>query len=239
MHNIKGIIFDYGGTLDTNGVHWFHIFRQVYAKLLPHITEEQLREAYVYAERYLATHRTIEPCDDFLAMLHKKVTIQMGQLTSSADEHKSHVAISQVAEACDAHVRSYLEQTRKLLDTLSAHYPLVLVSNFYGNIHAVLRSYGIDSYFSEVIESAVVGIRKPDPRIFALGVEALGFRPEEVLVVGDSYSKDIVPAHSIGCHTLWLKGLGWSTDNEATEYPDADAIIADIAELLPTIDLCE
>lgn len=236
MHNIKGIIFDYGGTLDTNGTHWFHIFRQVYAELLPHITEEQLREAYVYAERYLATHRTIDPCDDFLAMLHKKVALQMSQLTISGDEHNT---ISQVAKACDTHVRTCMEQTREILDTLSAHYPMVLVSNFYGNIHAVLRSYGIDGYFSEVIESAVVGIRKPDPRIFALGVEALGFKSEDILVVGDSYSKDIVPAHSIGCHTLWLKGLGWSTDNEAADCPAADAIIGDIAELLPAIDLCE
>lgn len=239
MHNIKGIIFDYGGTLDTNGTHWFHIFRQVYAELLPHITEEQLREAYVYAERYLATHHTIDPCDDFLSMLHKKVALQMSLLMSSVDEYKSPDAISRVAEACDVHVRSCMKQTRKLLDTLSAHYPLVLVSNFYGNIHAVLRSYGIGSYFSEVIESAMVGIRKPDPRIFALGVEALGFRPEEVLVVGDSYSKDIVPAHSLGCHTVWLKGQGWTTDNEDPDCPAADAVIGDIAELLPTIDLCK
>ncbi len=239
MHSIKGIIFDYGGTLDTNGTHWFHIFRQVYSELLPHITEEQLREAYIYAERYLATHRTIAPCDDFLSMLHKKVALQMSLLMSSDDENKSPDAISRVAEACDIHVRSCMKQTRKLLDTLSAHYPLVLVSNFYGNIHAVLRSYDIDGYFSKVIESAVVGIRKPDPRIFTLGIEALGFKPEEILVTGDSYSKDIVPAHSLGCHTVWLKGQGWITDNEDTDCPAANAVIGDIAELLSIVDLYE
>ena len=31
MKRIKGVIFDYGGTLDTNGVHWFQIFRRAYA----------------------------------------------------------------------------------------------------------------------------------------------------------------------------------------------------------------
>ena len=61
MKHINGVIFDYGGTLDTNGMHWFHIFRQAYALYLPQITEERLREAYVYTERYLATHRVIEP----------------------------------------------------------------------------------------------------------------------------------------------------------------------------------
>ncbi len=58
----------------------------------------------------------------------------------------------------------------------------------------------------------MVGIRKPDPRIFSLGVEALGLAPEEVLVIGDSLSKDIKPAQSIGCPTVWIKGRQWFGD---------------------------
>lgn len=227
MHNIKGIIFDYGGTLDTNGVHWFHVFRQAYVKYLPDVTEAQLREAYVYAERYLATHRVIEPEDDFLAMLRKKVKIQITQLPAATS-----LDVERIAGDCDAHVRSNMEQTRQVLDALSARYPMVLVSNFYGNIHAVLRSYRLDSYFKHVIESAVVGVRKPDPRIFTLGIEVLGLLPEEVLVVGDSYSKDIVPAHTLGCRTLWLKGLGWDAGNESPDSSAADASINDLHEVL-------
>ena len=140
MKHIKGIIFDYGGTLDTNGTHWFHIFRKVYNKCLPLITEEQLRDAYVYGERYLATHHVIEPTDDFLTMLHKKVGIQVQRLTDNCykdSTYKQHLAdaVPQIATACDAIVRSNMEETRKILDTLATSYPLVLVSNFYGNIH--------------------------------------------------------------------------------------------------------
>lgn len=226
MDNIKGIIFDYGGTLDTDGVHWFHIFRRVYARHLPEVTEEQLREAYVYGERYLATHRVIEPEDDFLAMLKKKVAIQASQL-GVEDE----VLTDKVAADCDDLVRSHMRTTCRVLDTLSGHYPMVLVSNFYGNIHAVLRSYGLDGYFKEVIESAVVGVRKPDPQIFALGIEALGLQPEEIVVVGDSYGKDIKPAHSLGCHTIWIKGKGWNADEEPADTSCADRIIDSLERL--------
>ena len=107
---------------------------------------------------------------------------------------------------------------------------MVLVSNFYGNIHCVLREMGMEGIFQEVIESAVVGVRKPDPQIFMLGCKALQMEPAEVTVVGDSYDKDIVPAHSIGCQTVWFKGPGW-TDEE----PDGKAatrIIYGIEELL-------
>ena len=230
MNNIKGVIFDYGGTLDTNGVHWFHIFRQVYETHLPQITEEQLREAYVYGERYLATHRVIEPEDDFLAMLRKKIAIQASQL-GVEDE----ALINQLATDCDAFVQTNMEATRKVLDELSGRYPMVLVSNFYGNIHAVLRSYGLDGYFKQVIESAVVGVRKPDPQIFTLGVEALGLQPEEVVVVGDSYSKDMTPAHSLGCHTLWIKGKGWNAADEPADSSSASHIITALTQVLEII----
>ena len=226
FHSIKGIIFDYGGTLDTQGVHWFHIFREAYAQYLPEVAEAQLREAYVYGERYLATHRVIEPADDFLAMLEKKVAIQLSALGIENAEINA-----DIATYCDGLVRRNMEQTREVLEHLSGHYPLALVSNFYGNIRAVLHSYGIEHYFGAVIESAVVGIRKPDARIFGLGVEALGFSPEEVLVVGDSYDKDIVPAHSLGCRTVWLKGQGWSTAEEDAQECCADVVIAWLDEL--------
>ena len=64
----------------------------------------------------------------------------------------------------------------------------------------------------------MVGVRKPDPQIFRLGVDALSMKPEEVLVVGDSLSKDIYPAESIGCKTLWLKGKGWTAEEDAATH---------------------
>jgi len=230
MDNIKGLIFDYGGTLDTDGVHWFHIFRQVYARLLPQVHEKQLREAYIHAERHLATHRVIDPKDEFLTMLQKKVAIQLAALDIDSDELNMNIAAQ-----CDTIVRSNMRETHRVLDTLSARYPIALVSNFYGNIHTVLRAYGIEHYFHEVIESAVAGIRKPNPQIFALAVNALGMKPEEIIVVGDSYDKDIVPAHSIGCHTVWLRGEAWDPTNEATDTSSANHTITTLSQVLDIV----
>ena len=107
---------------------------------------------------------------------------------------------------------------------------MVLVSNFYGNIAVVLQEFGFEGLFQHIIESAVVGIRKPDPRIFTLGVEALGLTPEEVTVVGDSMDKDIIPAKKAGCHTVWFKGEGWTDDPVDESIPDK--IITDLNELI-------
>ena len=107
---------------------------------------------------------------------------------------------------------------------------MVLVSNFYGNIATVLKEFKLDGIFDTIIESAVVGVRKPDPQIFTLGVEALGMQPDEVVVVGDSMDKDIIPASKAGCHTVWFKGEGWT--NDPVDESPAGKVITDLTQLL-------
>ena len=74
-------------------------------------------------------------------------------------------------------------------------------------------------------------MRKPDPQIFRLGVEALGLLPGEVLVIGDSYKKDIVPAESIGCRVAWLKGKGWTADEDAVTHPAAISRLSQVLDV--------
>ncbi len=225
----RGLIFDYGGTLDTGGCHWGKVLWHAYRKCNAPVSEEHFRQAYVYGERTLATKRIIMPGMTFRDTLDNKITLQMewlSQYTGMADSGKLHDHILSETYSVARHTTA---ESALTLRRLAEQMPMVLVSNFYGNINAVLSEFGFEGIFSHVIESAVVGIRKPDPRIFALGVERLGMKAEETAVVGDSYDKDILPAHSIGCRTVWIKGEGW-TDDEP-QNPIADSIIYKLAEL--------
>ena len=88
---------------------------------------------------------------------------------------------------------------------------------------------GLDGLFTSVVESAVVGVRKPDPRIFSMGVEALGLEPSQVVVVGDSYSKDIVAGSKAGCRTVWVRGEGWTAEEPDLTLPEA--VVESISEI--------
>ena len=121
-------------------------------------------------------------------------------------------------------------RSRDILLQLKERCPLVLVSNFYGNLSTVLREFALDGIFEAVVESAVVGVRKPDPRIFLLGAEALGLPPYSVTAVGDSLEKDIIPARQAGCRTVWLQGEGWTAHDASA--PEADRVIHGLDELL-------
>lgn len=198
----KGYIFDYGGTLDTGGQHWGMLLWHAFERHQVPVSESQFRDAYVYAERTLGRNKIIQPTDTFLQTLKAKVQLELTYLNN---ESYTDAIVSDVYER----TKSQTALSRRVLMQMKAS-PMVLVSNFYGNISVVLQEFGLDGIFAEVIESAVVGIRKPDPQIFLLGVDALGMKPEEVTVVGDSLEKDIIPAKRAGCHTVWLKGEGWT-----------------------------
>jgi putative hydrolase of the HAD superfamily len=231
MLKIKGIIFDYGATIDTNGKHWAEVLWDAYVETGVPVSKPQFKEAYVYGERYLALHPVILPEDNFKNVLLKKTGLQLNRLKDEgflpANYNSSEYSLA-ISNQCYNFVIAVLKEAKPVLEKLAAHYPLVLVSNFYGNIETVLKDFGLRNYFGEIIESSVVGIRKPDPGIFALGVKALGLKPEETVVVGDSYKKDILPAQQIGCQTVWLKGCGWDGDESGT----ADVVISDFRELI-------
>ena len=198
---IKGILIDFGGTIDSDGVHWFDAFSEAYA-LLADIPEPLLREAYVHTERTLGTNPIIAPDYSFCKTLQTKIALQTEYMQS-----KGLVFTKQdtVLDYCYNKVVKHISTVSKpVLEKLSRKYPMVLVTNFYGNMHTVLDEFGLNHLFKDVIESAVVGIRKPDPEIFRLGVRALGLEPHETIMIGDSLEKDILPAQSIGCQTFLL-----------------------------------
>ena len=63
----------------------------------------------------------------------------------------------------------------------------------------------------------------------------MGLPAGEVLVVGDSFSKDVFPAKTVGCKVVWLSGEGWG--NEEIDESLPDIIITDLPDLLQFINL--
>lgn len=250
LGDVKGIIFDYGGTLDTAGCHWGKMLWRAYERQQVPVTEEQFRDAYVYGERTLGRNPIIRPDDTFHRTLSTKIRLEMEHLCTQgawdATETEFKAKHQAVLNDLYTETKRTTAHSADVLRELHKRYPMVLVSNFYGNIACVLREFGLDGFFLDIVESAVVGIRKPDPRIFTLGVEALnsklgntspqlgGLRralaPQEILVVGDSFYKDILPAQKAGCKTAWFKGEGWTSEEYDESIPDL--IINDLQELL-------
>lgn len=234
MISAKGIIFDYGGTIDTNGIHWAEVIWAEYQRAEAGVNRELFREAYVHGERTLGKNRIIEPTHTFHDLLEIKMKIQFDYLVSQGATHlASGNKATEIAEGCYSQVLETLKTTCHIVEEVSKNRPIVLVTNFYGNMPVVLKEFSLDKYFDTIVESSVVGLRKPDPQLFALGVEALGLPAEDIVVIGDSYRKDIAPARSLDCKAVWLKKAVW--EEEPIEFGKEPTAVIDSLEQLTGI----
>ena len=220
-------IFDYGGTLDTNGTHWFYIFLDRYLRYYPHLSENDVRQAYIYTEQTMGQNKEVSNLMSFKELLEVKIQLQHNYLLNnfhlSDVKHKN-----DIVNDCYNLAYQNTTQAKTTLQALHKANKLAIVSNFYGNLSHVIDDFGLSSYFETIVDSTNVGIAKPDKEIFMVAVKQLNLSPECCTVVGDSYYKDIMPAKAIGCRTIWLKQKGWADD---TATGDADVIISSLTEL--------
>ena len=96
---------------------------------------------------------------------------------------------------------------RAALATLAGHgYTLALVSNIMRTpgvtLRKLLERFGLLGYFRHTTFSDEVGVRKPDPEIFALTLRAVGAGPESAVHVGDDEVLDVQGARAAGMRAI-------------------------------------
>lgn len=224
---IKNMVFDYGGTLDTDGIHWSEKFWEVYQQFQMPVEKEDFKNAFIYSERNIAD--VIKPYFSLSKTYETQITYQLKYFENMQLLSEIYfLIVENISRYCLKTVLDNIEITKLTLALLDNEYRLGLVSNYYGNVETVLKEIDLRKYFKVVIDSTLVGVRKPDKKIFQLALYRLGANAKETMVVGDSYENDIVPAKQLGCTTVWLKGKGW---NKPSDTSSADIIINSLKEL--------
>jgi HAD superfamily hydrolase (TIGR01509 family) len=103
---------------------------------------------------------------------------------------------------------------------------LVVVSNADGSVERSLVNLGLRHHFAHVLDSAVVGFAKPDPRIFREGLARARAAPERTLHVGDLVHADVSGARGAGLHAALLDPYGDWPDVGCPVFPDLAALAA-------------
>jgi putative hydrolase of the HAD superfamily len=104
---------------------------------------------------------------------------------------------------------------------------LAVVSNWDSRLVRILDALAVTPLVHTVAVSAVEGVRKPGPRIFAQTLERLGVSPEEAIMVGDSLVDDVGGARAAG-----LTGVLIQRGREPAPAPEGVHAIRSLAELL-------
>jgi putative hydrolase of the HAD superfamily len=84
-----------------------------------------------------------------------------------------------------------------------------------------IEKSGLGEYFSDIFISGELGWRKPQREIFDHCLDALGWEPEETVMIGDSLKSDIQGARNSGISSIWINREGMPLDGYAA--PDFSA----------------
>ena len=93
----------------------------------------------------------------------------------------------------------FIPANLELVRRLRPRYRIGMVANSRGTVEDRLRRHGVRELFDVVVDSGVVGVAKPDQRIFRLALTRLGLPPEECVFVDDKQA-NVEAAEAVGMH---------------------------------------
>lgn len=192
------VLFDFGGTLDSDGLRWSVRFHTAYAARGGRLDQHAFEPLFRASDRQLEALPGIGRFG-FRAMIQAQADLLRGLLPDGG-------AVSADAVATQVHddaVRM-VRRNRPVLETLRTNYRLAIVSNFAGNLNVCLTELGVSDLFEVVTDSAILGASKPDPYPFTHTLALLDVPAPQAWIVGDNFNADIVPAHRLGLRTVWL-----------------------------------
>ena len=230
MTEIRGVFFDLYGTLlcygdmEAAGESWYHA----------------IRHELVASGRAFDEETLIRLCEEFLLQPEPPVqddglTVyerRMSELVRELEVELEVEELRQISEASVAawHAHTHLDpEAKSVLGELQGRYKLALISNFDHppHVHRLLDELALRPFFDVVVVSGDVGVKKPDPAIFAPALEQTGLVADEALFVGDSPEDDIAGARAAG---LWPVLIRRSLDDGRTE--DGVRVVTGLREVV-------
>ncbi len=196
---IAAVLFDFGGTLDADGLPWKERVFRLFAEEGVVVSRERFDPLFYAADDALVG--TLPRTSSF----RQTITRLVADVAAALELPDGTVAERVARRFLDAALAGLADNT-PLLARLARRYRLGIVSNFYGNLARVCDDAGIGPLFGVLVDSAEVGCAKPDPRIFRVALEALGVGPAASTFVGDSLPRDMAGARAVGMRHIWLVG---------------------------------
>ncbi len=151
------------------------------------------------------------------------------KLGATADEGQVQVAV----EARLDYIRHVMTPQPDAIEVLSSlkgqGFKTGLISDCSHEIPTVWPQTPFAPLFDTAVFSCLVGMRKPDPRIYQLAVERLDVRPEQCTYVGDGGSQELSGALAVGMHPVLVRFDADSaephlTSREAWDGPEVSSL---------------
>lgn len=215
------LLFDFGGTLDADGVAWKDRFFALLSEAGVAVEPDAFDRAFYAADDALVGRLPRElALGDTVERLAQDLARGLGR-----DPELGRRIAAQFLE--DAVAK--LDANAKVLGTLAERYRIGVVSNFYGNLQAICSGTSIGRYVDVAVDSEAVGATKPDPRIFQAALTALDTSADRAIFIGDSLPRDMEGAKRLGMPHIWVH------PGATAACCPSDPVIGNVSQLLTVL----
>ncbi len=187
------LLFDFGGTLDSDGQTWLERFLRIYKEAGLDVPPDRLERAFYDSDDQLAARHALAGLS-----LEATVRLQVEDVLRAVAPERLSALAPVVAGRFTDDCRAHLRRNRPMLERLAQRWKLGIVSNWYGNMSGILAAEGLAELFGAVADSGALGVIKPEAGIFRHALEKLGGRPETAVMVGDNIKRDMRGAEALG-----------------------------------------
>ena len=220
--------------LDAGGVLMFPNWWRISETLRDHgveVAPEALAAAEPYAKREIDRPGTIKATNDdrrgwlYFNLILRKAGITPDDATAAAlaQLHQYHQS-SNLWEYTPADVLPALRQLKAL------GVQLAIVSNANGTVQQVAERLGLTECIGCVLDSAIEGAEKPDPRFFEIALQRTGADRGSTIHVGDIYEVDVVGARGAGITPVLLDAADLYLDADCLRVRTLAEFVAFVAE---------
>jgi putative hydrolase of the HAD superfamily len=147
--------------------------------------------------------------DDAFKQLNYKISTRM--IYKLSDDYIKHLTT----------YNHLFDGTMDILNYLEPNYQLHIITNGFKEVqHGKLNQSNIENYFKTVTNSEMVGVKKPNPRIFHHALEMARAKPENSLMIGDNYEADILGALNVGIDAICYNYHNESIENSIKQISE-------------------
>jgi len=211
-NNIKAILFDSGKVLNRSSTgHWFispNFFQYVDKEKFEHIDKKKIANAFKKAQEYMDEQKIIlnqEMEYKHFIEFYKIFLENVSELDMGYEEAEM------LAEDLVYNNEKYVfyDDAIEVLPKLKDNYKLGIVSDAWPSLKNVYVNAKLDGYFECFVISSVLGVTKPDAKMYQTALDELNVLPKEAIFVDDNL-KNVVGAMNLGICGVLLCRNKWS-----------------------------
>ncbi len=235
LQGIKAILFDSGRVLNRPKTgNWFispNFFQYVSESILNQQDQEIVNKAFRKAYDYIRSQHLIETREEeykhfyrFYSMIREELPVLL------LDREKVAEITKDLVYNDDKYI--FYDDVYEVIPKLEKKYDLGIVSDAWPSLVNVYEKANLRQYFKAFVVSALLGVEKPNPKMYTTALDALNIKPQEALFIDDR-PNNCEGARALGIHAMLL-----SRDEETMLHHDFP-VISDLHQLVEILDNIE